>query len=260
MNPSAENASDNRHGTLVIAAVGVGGIAVAADSAGIWLTGENELSRKFYPIGRYGAVLIHGQSAITLRRNNVVVDTVDLVETISSWIAANPETTLITARQFISDEIAAAFTNFFARNPSARMGLGAHLVFVGYEGSSVAIYTAGFVGLAACNSIPPPRFGNFRALQPGYIVPLGAAAVANEILSGSSAAFQSYKHRFVVRKFRSRPTEMTAVEMARLSLICLLATESEEGRNFNTDSAGVIGPNDFAIIYPERGFQVFVPE
>jgi hypothetical protein len=239
---------DFRGGTLLMIGKATDAIVVAADSAGTWRSGEVESSTKIYPVGRFGAFLIRGNSAFAHRREpkGEVTEKLDLLQVVVPSLA-NANGTLASAIRAISKDVAAALRGFFSKTHS-RFELNVHLILVGYDDGAVpSLHMAQLLGPADQTHIPNET-SDTSPVPTSFVLPLGDAAVAKGILDGSLEAITG-RARNVVQKHRSAPMNTNSAQMLRLFQVCLEATERDEVLGIS-----VHPPNNFAIIRPDTGF------
>lgn len=97
-------------------------------------------------------------------------------------------------------------------------------------------------------------------LTPGFFGPFGQSAVCLELMNGTSKKLATFKDRAAVKKYRTayaakKVHELGTDDLIALSEVCLQATESLEGKAFDSHAYQVAAPNRYAVIDSKQGFR-----
>lgn len=248
----------SRSGTLFLAAYTPYGFALAADGASLAPDGKVRQAQKMFQVGKSGAIAFVGYP--TVQDSGDRKEEVDAVAIGTKWAAAHPDADIRIANTEINSIIASSWTRFFAtRDPGEAAGqMRLRVICIGLaDGAPVAIRTKYFVPEGSGKSTRTEVLASMEPARPDlpWILELGKWKTAEELTAGKSPAFRSFKSEPPMQKFRlSRGNGLSLQDFVRTFDVILRATESEEGKQFDTDPAVVGPPNRFALIEPVKGF------
>jgi hypothetical protein len=248
----------SEHGTLILAVYTQDGFALAADGATVGSDGSIQQTQKIFPIGQSGAMTFVGYLAVQDAQTH---ERVDVLEIANGWLSSHPKAMIEQANAEINSLIQIAFKKFFAsRDPGKEAGSQKFRVvsFGLQNGRALAIRTKYFLPERAGNSM---RTEQTSDLPEGKVLALGKWKVQEELMGGTSNALQAFKTESAVQKFRASPSKVFSLsDYINLFDTILRATESEQGKAFDSDPAIVGPPNRFALITAKSGFYWVKPE
>jgi len=254
-----------REGTLVIVGATADTIVIAADSA---TSANGKLlgtsAKKIFKVGKYGACFLEGTVTLTSIRDGKIAIDADFPGVISHSLATHPLASIVSSYQLTLSALLEAIHLLQVKHPDMH-GDPNHsfLSFgcVGYQESQAKILTTDFYSPLAAGQQTVTK-ATEHELRPGLFAPLGASATSNEIIRGAGGKpFVSAKEQPVVMKYKSALRaaglleSITTEDLIDLAKICLEATETQEGRDFDTKAYTVGGPNHFAVIDRHQGFR-----
>lgn len=249
----------SEHGTLILAVHTQDGFALAADGATLGSDGRIRETQKIFPVGQSGAITFVGYLAV--QDDAQPQERVDVLEITNRWLSSHPKAEIEQANAEINSLIQIAFTKFFAsRNPGKEAGTQKfRVVSFGFQnGRALAMRTKYFLPERAGNSM---RTEQTNDLPENKVLALGKWKVQEELMGGTSSALQTFKAESAVQKFRTSPSKVLSLgDYINLFDTILRATESEQGKAFDSDPAIAGPPNRFALITPKRGFYWVEPE
>jgi hypothetical protein len=217
-------------------------------------------SSKLMPLGNTGVCFIGGDSAIWTPDKNGGLDKLDYEKTIRDWTKANPTVPLPKAHELIGANLLVLMKAYRRRHPLAYPKSNtsfSYFVCVGYymglQQFHVSFYRATADDIASASDSPHIAVGRFKLS--------GEQKVCAPITKGDATIKLS--------QFRSDPgvvkyqkalaadncSSISTDELLHLSRVCLEATESVAGREFDPDAKRVGPPNRYAVIDQKEGFK-----
>jgi hypothetical protein len=246
---------ESSHGTLYFIAASSTAIVVAADSlvsagADSHVTAKRMLGTtdKLIPLGDRGVCFVGGYSSIAGK--------VYLEETARDWIRTNPKASLPVAHESIDAKLSASLKAFRSKHsewdpkvprPDAPFS---YFICVGYYRSLPHIYATTYTALP--HDITSAPYDS--SMDAGRFATEGWNSVCNEILGGKARTpLSQFKSDSVVMNYRkalaaNNVSSTSTHDLLHLSRICLEATESAEGREFDPNAQKVGSPNRYVVI------------
>jgi hypothetical protein len=248
-------------GTLILFGVTNTDITIAADSKGISDEGESSKEQKIFPISKFTACTLLGETQIVAEEggSGKVEDKIDFSGLVRRWAIANSSASPRDAYSSLAKVFQDALRNFYMKHRNAPPS-STVLTCIGYEQNSVVEFNGTFYESSA-NMLPSTNESN-RTLPPGRFVPLGINLVCRLLLLGGDKRFpEEFRLVPVVKKYSNlgevhAPNELTTSDMLQLSRECLSATESKFALAIDPNAVGVGAPNSYAIISRSSGFQL----
>jgi hypothetical protein len=253
-------------GTLIIVGFAADSIVLAADSAVIDPQTQllrSEKVNKIVPIGNAGACFIGGTSSMTIRTKEAVIDTIHFIGIVKNWSKAHPHESMWNAYRLIGAQLFESMQAFQNKHPFVstidRDGSLTSFACVGYDIGVAEMSVTDY--FAATDHKITKREVNGLKLGQAFFVPFGMDSVSLEIVKNDlSKHFEQLKEVSAVIKYRKAiatkiPFLITLDDMLKLSHICMKATESAEGREFDPKAVGVAPPNHYAEISGKSGFK-----
>lgn len=243
------------HGTLIIFSATKTSIIIAADS-GLAQNGKvvSTTQRKIMPVGRNAACaltgMVHLQFTGKVQNNPVEIET-----TVRNWIAQHASSTFQEVHRGLTEELSGRFAD--VRVPFLDKDFGISFFCVGFDMD----VPTGLRSTFSFQMGTPPKLDSDKLIfTPGLVIPVARARVATEILTGNSAVLGEFKAESSVRKYQeARATgklaSLTENDLLSLGSVCLRATESHAGHDFDSGAAEVSAPNRFAVIDKQTGFR-----
>jgi hypothetical protein len=248
-------------GTLVFVAFTSEGISLACDGFSRHGDGTPWVGvQKIFQVEKFGALAFIGDLRVQAREGSALVDQVDVLALTNEWLSGHPDVDINSARDALRETIKVAFTEFYAKydpGPSPNR-CRFRMVLTGYSDGKPVISRSKFYQPAVRRQ-PMVVECLYSEPEPGQHFSFGKYLVCDEVLFGTSCALSEFKAEPVIAYFRElvgrkEHRKLRLDEYLRISEVCLRATESEEGREFDRDPAEVGAPNRFARITPTDGF------
>ncbi len=255
--PRKQITATAKHGTLIIVSATNSSIVIAADS-GMIDEASQKLKKgravKIFPVSNSGACFLIGDVALSMPHANGAADYVDFLSIVRSYTRSHQTGSIRDAFEGMDGQILQAFRQFqrrsgFSRDPThSIVALGC----AGYMMGEPTAFNTDF-HTPTDHEVTEHRIPELQ-LPIGYIGPPGRNEVAKEIIgNANSVHFAAARNSPPISKYwnavRSHDLRgLTTDDMLQISLKCLEATESPEGRIFAPDDAIVIPPNYFAVI------------
>lgn len=206
------------------------------------------------PAGRNAACVLMGMVHLRFS-GKAQTNPVDTETTVRNWIAQHASSTLQEVHHGLTEELSAQFAD--VRVPYLDKDFGISLFCVGFDmGAPIGLRSTFSFQMGT----PPKLDSDKLTFTAGLVIPLARAKVATEILTGDSAVLGKFKAESSVRKYREaratgKRASLTEHDLLLLSSVCLNATESQAGRDFDAEAAEVSAPNRFAVIDAKTGFR-----
>ena len=257
-------------GTLILLGVATTDITLASDGKNT-PKGERKSipigkipvgEQKIFPAGKYTACTLHNDVGIFAVRSGRIVgkDNLAFTEIVRQWTLNHPNTTPRNAIYSLKMNIQEALRGYYARHegtplPEFRVSLNC----IGYEFGSPELFSLDIREGPQNRNQEPSGQVKRLPVYPGFFMALGLNRVSNNLLSGSGSILSGYRTSDAVRKYRrlkesNRLSTITASDFLQLSRICLNATESRAGLEFDNRASEVGPPNKYAVISREKGF------
>lgn len=248
-----------RGGTLILVGYILEGFTLATDG---FSSTDGEV-QKIVPLGQCGAVVLAGDTKIVARRlrDGVAVGEIDLAALTRQWALQHPNIDLRTANDLLTDATKKSLTEFYSRHkttgPPPKKAF--HTILAGYLGDKPLIFTNSFRAPLIWG-LPARVEPGERQFSPGAFLMFSTPKVCNELIENSTDKLGRYKAHPAIEMFRERKRLLqgdrwTLDEFLMVSEVCLKATESKEGRAFDSEAYNVAPPNLYATITPGRCFE-----
>jgi hypothetical protein len=253
-------------GTEVILGSTADSILVATDSAVATQGMPTESGvQKIYQVGKYGACVLMGATAILHKDKTKITTELSIKDIFVAWIAAHPSASIKAASDGLSNSILTAFQEYQKTHPGfkatspdySHVSIGC----VGYIQNQGKSYATNF-DIPATAGAPVEGHPAGFDFWPGMFIILGSRPIWNEIINGSPGApFATFKTDPVIIRYRQAQMNsqllqsITLPDLIGLAKISFAATESEEGRQFDSHASLIAAPNRYAVIDRQQGFK-----
>lgn len=260
--PRGQITATAKHGTLIIVSATSSSIVIAADS-GMIDEASQKLKKghaiKIFPVSNSGACFLIGDVALSMPRANGAADYVDFLSIVRSYAESHKTGSIRDAFEAMDGQILQALRQFQHRSGFSRNSTHS-IVAVGCAGYMMGEPTAFNTDFhtPTDHEVTEHRIPELH-LPMGYIRPLGRNEVAKEIIdNANSVHFAAARSSPPIAKYWNAVKShdlrgLTTDDMLQISLKCLEATESPEGRSFAPEDAIVVPPNYFAVVNGGKG-------
>jgi len=252
---SSVHAFPGRNGIALIA-MGQNGFAIAADGAQYNADGTISQTQKILQAGKTGAVIFAGKTSQQDPVGRAVREEFNPLRIATPWLEKHPDVSIDTASRELGAILSEAANKYFATRVTLKDANkpAFAVIFVGYANGQPFMKGSRYFLPAAPGKNLHAELIN-AAPSPGEIWMLGLTKVAQELMTGKSAAMDKFKADPAVEKLRSaKPAERSAQDYASAFNTVLNAVESAEGRKVDPGPALVGGPNRIATITSKDGF------
>jgi len=242
---------------LILIGTTENGFAIASDGSSLNADGRVSQEQKLFQLGKNSALALTGTVSIQDPIGARVRGEVNVARIAAAWVAAHESADFATANREVNAAIAAELNKFLASRPPGGANAGAFkfgVVAAGFSaGKPVLITTKYFMPLAKGKHA---RVEQTRAApQPGDLWLFGSSAVPEEVLSGKSEAFSTFRGLPGPKEFRAiEKSRLTTHDYVGLFDAILQAAESNQGHKLDARRAIVAAPNSFATLTAESGY------
>jgi hypothetical protein len=251
-------------GTLVIVGVGKDGIAVASDGKMCPPGGTKcKAVEKIFPFGQKGAVGFVGNVTGEVRRGDDLIASIDVLKITKDLSPKTADMDVEGAFDAIISAVGDKLEAFMAQVPDSEQGSTKpifRIVVAGYSSNGPIVWWAKFYGKNRERDSHHLVDQKRDSVKPGDLFTSGKWLVSEELLQANADLLRIFNNEPPAVRVRDaistgKRSSLTSQDFLEWSDVCLRATESPEGQNYDQDPAVVGPPNRFGVITSSAGLR-----